>query len=199
MLYNYTLMKISLFFASVLNAYSMLIWVRIILSWIIPNPSRTNYVYWMGRLVDPYLKLFKNAKSSIGRLDFSPLIAVGIIYFFQGIFQYYGKYGTLTLSSVLYFFIMALWNYGLSIYFWVIFMALIFRLVSLFSRRGYSSAVMTGDASEPVENFVRSLAGRRYISDKAVCIISLVLILVSYFMVRYLVGWLGRLVLTVPF
>ena len=200
MLHNDILMRISLFLARVLNAYTILIWLRIILSWIVPYPQRTNFVYWMGRLVDPYLRLFKTKKSTIGRLDFSPLLAIGVLYIFQGVFQYYGSYGTLTLSSVLYFFLSALWSYGLSIYFWVLFFALIFRLISVFSRnpsRSYAYSQI-GEASGSIENFVRSLAGRRLISDRAVVIISLVLVVVCYFMSQYLVGWLMNLVLKIP-
>ena len=80
MVYNVILMKLSLFLARLLNVYSILIWVRIILSWIFPNPSRQNWIYWIGRIVDPYLKAFQNKTSVIGRLDFSPILAVGTLY-----------------------------------------------------------------------------------------------------------------------
>lgn len=200
MLYNDILMRISLYLARILNAYSMLIWIRIILSWIYPNPGRNNFVYWMGRLVDPYLFIFKSRKSTIGRLDFSPIFAIGVIYVFQGIFQYYGVMGTLTLASILYLFLSALWSYGLSIYFWVLFIALVFRTIAAFSpmsnRFAYSQV---SSASEAVTDFVRQMAGRRLMSERTVCIISLILVIVCYFMTRYLVGWLSTLVLRIPF
>lgn len=200
MLYNDILMRISLFLARVLNAYSILIWIRIILSWFVRCPGRNNFVYWMGRLVDPYLGLFKGSKSTIGSLDFSPIFAVGVIYVFEGIFQYYGVTGTLTLASVLYFFLTALWSYGLSVYFWVLFFALVFRTIAAFSRGAASYAYSAvGRAADPVTNFVSQMAGRRRLSDRAVCIISLVLVIVFYFMTQYLVGWISNLVLRIPF
>lgn len=200
MLYNDVLMRISLFLARVLNAYSILIWIRIILSWIYPSPSRNNFVYWMGRLVDPYLNVFKGKKSTIGRLDFSPIFAVGVIYVFEGVFEYYGRVGTLTLSAVLYLFLQALWSYGLSIYFWVLFFSLVFRTIGAFSRYGNRSYAYSeiGRASDAVTGFVRQLAGRRLLSEKTVCIISLVLVIVFYFMTQYLVGWLLSLVSRIP-
>ncbi len=201
MLYNATLMKISLFLARVLNAYSLLIWVRIIFSWFISNPQRNNFVYWLGRLVDPYLSVFKSKKSTIGRLDYSPIFAIGVIYIFECIFQFYGVYGTLTLSSVLYIFLNAFWAYGLSIFFWVLFFSLVFKTIASFSnnpqtRMGFYTV---GSAAEPVTQFVRQMAGKRLLSEKTVNIISLVLVIVFYFMTRYLVGYLASLCMRIPF
>ncbi len=197
MLYNDILMRISLYLARVLNAYSILIWIRIILSWFVRYPARNNFVYWMGKLVDPYLGLFKGRKSSVGSLDFSPIFAVGVLYVFEGIFQYYGMFGTLTLSSVLYLFLTALWSYGLSIYFWVLFFALVFRTIAAFSNNPAYSSI--GNAAEPVTGFVRQMAGRHYLSERTVCIIALILVIAFYFIVQYLVGWLSNLVLRIPF
>lgn len=199
MLYNDLLMRISLYLARILNAYSILIWIRIIFSWIYPNPGRNNFIYWMGRLVDPYLGVFKGKKSTVGSLDFSPIFAIGVIYVFQGIFQYYGVTGTLTLQSVLYLFISALWSYGLSVYFWVLFIALVFRTIAAFSTRSNRFAYSpVSRASDSVTDFVRQMAGRRLLSERTVCIISLILVIVFYFITRYLVGWLLSLVLRIP-
>ncbi len=200
MLYNDILIRISLYLARILNAYSILIWIRILCSWLFPYPGRNNLVYWMGKLVDPFLSVFKSKKSTVGRLDFSPIFAIGVIYVFQGIFEFYGRYGTLTVSSVLYFFLSALWSYGLSIYFWVLFFALVFRTIAAFSRNlnGRYAYSQVGEAAEPVTSFVRQMAGRHYLSDRAVCVISLVLVIVFYFMTQYLVSWLCSLVLRIP-
>ena len=201
MLYNDILMRISLYLARVLNAYTILIWVRIIFSWFVRYPQRTNFVYWMGRLVDPYLSLFKRKGSTIGRLDFSPLAAVGVLYIFEGVFEIYGTYGTLTLSSVLYLFIVALWNYGLSIFFWILFFALVFRLIASYSRDPARRAAywQIGSSADSVVNFVQSFARRRPLSEKAACWISLALVVVFYFMTQYLLGALLGVVTRIPF
>ena len=200
MVYNVILMKLSLFLARLLNVYSILIWVRIILSWIFPNPSRQNWIYWIGRIVDPYLKAFQNKTSVIGRLDFSPILAVGTLYAVESILQYYGDYGTITLSMFLYVFLAAFWNYGLSIYFWILFFALVFKTIASFSRspQMWGMADGIGSAARPVTDFVRSFAKNRILSERTVNLISLALVLVVWFMVKYLVGWLGTLVLRIP-
>ena len=201
MLYNDILMRISLYLSSVLKAYTILIWVRIIFSWFVPYPQRTNFVYWMGRLVDPYLGLFKRRGATIGRLDFSPLIAVGVLYIFEGVFEIYGTYGTLTLSSVLYLFIVALWNYGISIFFWILFFALVFRLIGTYSRDPARRAAywQIGSSADSVINFVQSFSRRRALSERAACWISLLLVVVFYFMTQYLLGALLGLVAKIPF
>ena len=200
MVYNVILMKLSLFLARLLNVYSILIWVRIILSWIFPNPSRQNWIYWIGRIVDPYLKAFQNKTSVIGRLDFSPILAVGTWYVVESILQYYGYYGTITLSMFLYVFLAAFWNSGLSIYFWILFFALVFKTIASFSRspQMWGMADGIGSAARPVTDFVRSFAKNRILSERTVNLISLALVLVVWFMVKYLVGWLGTLVLRIP-
>ena len=200
MVCNVILMKLSLFLARLLNVYSILIWVRIILSWIFPNPSRQNWIYWIGRIVDPYLKAFQNKTSVIGRLDFSPILAVGTLYVVESILQYYGYYGTITLSMFLYVFLAAFWNYGLSIYFWILFFALVFKTIASFSRspQMWGMADGIGSAARPVTDFVRSFAKNRILSERTVNLISLALVLVVWFMVKYLVGWLGTLVLRIP-
>lgn len=197
---NAILMKLSLFLARLLNVYSILIWVRIILSWIFPNPSRQNWIYWIGRIVDPYLKAFQNKTSVIGRLDFSPILAVGTLYVVESILQYYGYYGTITLSMFLYVFLAAFWNYGLSIYFWILFFALVFKTIASFSRspQMWGMADGIGSAARPVTDFVRSFAKNRILSERTVNLISLALVLIVWFMVKYLVGWLGTLVLRIP-
>ena len=197
---NVILMKLSLFLARLLNVYSILIWVRIILSWILPNPSRQNWIYWIGRIVDPYLKAFQNKTSVIGRLDFSPILAVGTLYVVESILQYYGYYGTITLSMFLYVFLAAFWNYGLSIYFWILFFALVFKTIASFSRspQMWGMADGIGSAARPVTDFVRSFAKNRILSERTVNLISLALVLIVWFMVKYLVGWLGTLVLRIP-
>ena len=197
---NVILMKLSLFLARLLNVYSILIWVRIILSWIFPNPSRQNWIYWIGRIVDPYLKAFQNKTSVIGRLDFSPILAVGTLYVVESILQYYGYYGTITLSMFLYVFLAAFWNYGLSIYFWILFFALVFKTIASFSRspQMWGMADGIGRAARPVTDFVRSFAKNRILSERTVNLISLALVLIVWFMVKYLVGWLGTLVLRIP-
>ena len=193
-------MKLSLFLARLLNVYSILIWVRIILSWIFPNPSRQNWIYWIGRIVDPYLKAFQNKTSVIGRLDFSPILAVGTLYVVESILQYYGYYGTITLSMFLYVFLAAFWNYGLSIYFWILFFALVFKTIASFSRspQMWGMADGIGSAARPVTDFVRSFAKNRILSERTVNLISLVLVLAVWFMTKYLVGWLGTLVIQLP-
>ena len=197
---NVILMKLSLFLARLLNVYSILIWVRIIFSWIFPRPSRQNWIYWIGRIVDPYLKAFQNKTSVIGRLDFSPILAVGTLYVVESILQYYGYYGTITLSMFLYVFLAAFWNYGLSIYFWILFFALVFKTIASFSRspQMWGMANGIGSAARPVTDFVRSFAKNRILSERTVNLISLALVLIVWFMVKYLVGWLGTLVLRIP-
>lgn len=198
---NVLLLKISLFLARLLGAYSLLIWVRIILSWIFPNPSRTNWIYWIGRLTDPFLKAFKSKRSTIGRLDFSPIFAIGTVAVAESILQYFGTTGTLTFAMVAALFLSAFWTYGLSIFFWVLFFALIFKTIASISRNPamWNASSSMDEASRPVTEFVRSFAKGRILSERAVSLISLLLVIAVWFMSRYLVNWLIGMTMRIPF
>lgn len=55
-----------------LYSYMMIAWI--ILSWI-PNLRMAPIVVVLGRLVEPYLSIFRRIIPSMGGIDFSPIIA----------------------------------------------------------------------------------------------------------------------------
>ena len=65
-----------------LYSYMMIAWI--ILSWI-PNLRTAPIVVVLGRLVDPYLSLFRRIIPSMGGIDFSPIIAFFVFRIIQGL------------------------------------------------------------------------------------------------------------------
>lgn len=195
------LMKLALYGGRLLEAYSLLIWIRIIFSWFQRYPQRNSFVYYMGKMVDPYLKVFQSRKSTIGALDFSPIFAIGVLYIFQSLLNIFGIYGRITFSAMVQIFIFTFWNYGLSIYFWVLFFALIFKTVASFSRNPgmWNAASAVGTAANPVTDFVRSFAKNRILPEKTVNLISLGLTAVMWFVCHYLVQYLIQVAVHIPF
>ena len=59
----YFLMKAALFFSRLIALYSFLIWIRIFISWVVPYPRPGSFTYYLGRIVDPYLGLFRSEKA----------------------------------------------------------------------------------------------------------------------------------------
>lgn len=193
-------MRIALFLARVLNAYSILIWVRIILSWFVRNVRSNSFTYYIGKMVDPYLSVFKTRKATIGMLDLSPVFAIGLLYCVESLLELFGTLGFITLGAVLSVFLNAFWAYGLSIFFMVLTMALIFKTIASFSSNPVFQQLSwgIGGAAMPVINFVKSFSKNNNMSDKMASIISLVLVIVLWFVVRYLFMWLSGVVLQLP-
>ncbi|WP_461213509.1 YggT family protein [Lacticaseibacillus sp. GG6-2] len=66
----------------VLDAYSLAIAVFVLMSWF-PGAYESRLGQWLGRIVDPYLAWFRRFIPAIAGMDFSPLLAFGVIYLFQ--------------------------------------------------------------------------------------------------------------------
>jgi YggT family protein len=71
-----------------LQAYSLLLLARIILSWF-PAVLESGIGQAIGRLTDPYLKIFQRFVPPIsmgaGYLDLSPIVALVVYYFIERI------------------------------------------------------------------------------------------------------------------
>ena len=61
--------------AWLLNAYSMMIIVCVVISWI-PELQNNKIAEILGRIVDPFLAIFRKVIPPIGGLDLSSMIAV---------------------------------------------------------------------------------------------------------------------------
>ena len=196
----YFLMKAALFFSRLIALYSFLIWIRIFISWVVPYPRPGSFTYYLGRIVDPYLGLFRSEKARIGVLDFSPIIAVGILAIFQSILQVYGTFGFLTFGYILAVVIQAIWSYGISVFLWISIIMLIFRTIASFSSNpAFYNMQRAMSFTNPIINFVQRCFGSRIMKDRTVNIISLVVALMLYFVLKRGFTILAYYALRIPF
>jgi YggT family protein len=75
----YTLMRLISFLYEV---YSFLILVYVLMSWV-PQMRSTQIGEWLGRLVEPYLSVFRRFIPPLGMIDISPIVALFALYFIQ--------------------------------------------------------------------------------------------------------------------
>ena len=113
--------QLAMFIARVLDLYSFIIMMRILMSWINPYPQPGTFTWYVGRLTDPFLNAFRSRHLCIGMLDFSPMIAIGLLEVVKSVFQIYGTIGRMSLSLILQLFISAFWSYGVQYFFTLIF------------------------------------------------------------------------------
>ena len=151
----------------------------------------------MARIVDPYLGLFRSSKATIGVLDFSPIIAIGILAVVQSLLSVYGMYGFLTLGIILANIIYAFWSYGLSIFLFFSIIMLIFKTIAAFTHNPMMYG-MSGQFSDPILNMVRKSFSNRIPKDSTVALISLAINIALYFVLKQAFGMLANLALRIP-
>ena len=198
----YLLTKASLVLARLLRLYSFMIWIRIIMSWFVRSYRDGSFSAFLAGAVDPYLNIFKRKGMTIGILDFSPIIAIGLVSVAESILAFFGSFGYLTFALVLSLFIQAFWSYGLSIYLSLLIILMIFRTISSFSAnpmmRSYSYSMTMG--ADSFCSMIRSFFPRNSnVSDRAISIIGLIISIMMYFGGKYLFGYLMHVAIRIPF
>lgn len=63
----------------VLNFYSILILVYVLMSWFRPTGFLLEVFRVIGSVVEPYIGLFRRIMPSTGMIDFSPLVAILVL------------------------------------------------------------------------------------------------------------------------
>ncbi len=196
----YYLMKAALFFSRLIALYSFLIWIRIFISWVVPYPRPGSFTYYLGRIVDPYLNMFRSDKARIGVLDFSPIIAIGILAVFQSILQVFGTFGTLTFGYILAVIIQAIWSYGISIFLWIAIISLIISTIASFSSNPMMYSMSNNMSVMPwLKEMVRKSFGARIVREWVVNAITLIITLLMYFVGKNIFMLLSNIALRIPF
>lgn len=156
-------MSASRFLATAISVYTLLIWVRIMLTWIqIPGTyfESSPLLRFLASLVDPFLDMFRGIRWMRTRfIDFSPVMALMVLSIFQSIFTLFGVYGTITPQMVASLVVQALWNYILSPLCWFSMVLVGLELIMTYGRPGARSpfALVIDSLSRRFLDFVQHL------------------------------------------
>ncbi|NLK06818.1 MAG: YggT family protein [Spirochaetales bacterium] len=196
-------MTIASILASLLSFYSLLIWLRIVLTWIrVPGQTQENpLAYYLGKIVDPYLSWFKGISSlRRSRFDLTPLVALAALSVVQSMLRLYGSYGSLTVGMVFALVLQTLWSYLVSPIFWFVIIMLGIRLVFCYRRSPQSIGYITmlDSMIGGVLNWVQNLIyPKKAINDRQLVITSLTFFIALYIgtslVLRFLIGFFAKL------
>ena len=192
-------MTIASIAASLLSFYSLLIWLRIVISWV--RIGQNPLTHWLGKIVDPYLNLFKPLTAlRRERFDLTPLAALALLSVVQSMLRLYGTYGRLTIGMVLALILHTLWSYLASPLFWFALILLGVRLYFCYrpSPKAITYIAMLDSMLGGLLNWVqrlfypgRAINDRRLVTTSL--IITLALYLASSALVKALVTLASRL------
>ena len=189
-------LKLADFASRLLELYSFLIWIRIIMSWFVGYPKYGSFSYYLAAIVDPYLNIFRSKNARIGTLDFSPIFAIGVISVIASLLKVFSIYGYLTLGIILAYAIQGIWNYCIAVYLWIVIFQLILKLIGSITGNGRFSYAFS--ESSPVEKLVRGCFTRTIPREMTVYIITLVLNVALYFIFKRAFAMLAWYALRLP-
>ena len=190
-------MQLADFASRLLQLYSFLIWVRIIVSWFVGYPRQGSFTYYLAVIIDPYLNLFRSKNARIGTLDFSPIFAIGVISVLASLLKVFSLYGYLTFGIILAYVIQGLWNYCAAVYLWIVIFQLILKLIGAFTMNPRFSYAFSEPS--PVEKLVRGCYTRTIPRDATVFIIALVINIALYFIFKRVFTMAAYYALRLPF
>lgn len=174
---------------SAITIYSFLCFIRIMFTWI-PNLNYSKFGQFLSALCDPYLNIFRKLPLRIGMVDFSAIVAFGVLMLLSSITGNLSMGRAITLGHFLSLLLQLIWEIISSItIFLLIFM--IIRLVVYLAKgdRGYSIWYQIDGALNPIIFRISSLIfGRRPVNFQTALITSIIIIFLIRFALQYLVG-----------
>ncbi len=198
--------------ASLIGVYSLLIVIRIIFSWV-DNIQKTNawrngydgYISQkstvssisnvLGKIVDPYLNLFKGI-SSLRRshIDLTPLVAIMVLNLFQNIFNIIAIAGRITLGVILAIIVNLAWGSFLA---YILFFLIVLLIVRYFIGRSNSYKAQNWlNAIDPIINspvqrvYKIFFAKKGETDDQKVVLVSLAFYVVVFVILKLVSSWL---------
>ncbi len=169
----------------VVRIYSYLCIAYILLSWL--NPSRGGF---LEEVCGPYMNWFRRFKfAQIGMLDFSPILALGVLSLASQVFRQLALTQQISVLSILIALIRIIWSFFSFILNFLIIVLLI-RLIL-----DFSSTYRKGNFTEMLDRFlspvfvkVHNLLGGKFMSLRQQIIVCLLFIILIRFLLGALIG-----------
>lgn len=192
---NPALLKLFSFLSSVIGIYSILLVVRIMLTWIPRQQMYNQYgqpieeerpLYnLLCKITDPFLKLFRSSKLTIGRIDFSTLIAFMVLSILKSICSTIAVYGTITLGIIIGVCLEQIWGYVINYFLLVLLILLGIRWFS-----GRKGSAYTGYLDRilqiPVNFVFKLLYKKKTVSEQSLIGTAFVFYLIVWLILRYI-------------
>lgn len=194
-------MRIFGLLSAVVSLYTMMCFVRIILTWI-PSLNYSKFGSFMSTLCDPYMNYFRRFRFlQFRNIDFSPILSMGLLVAVSNIFSSIAMTGRFSIGYLLASVISILWSVVASVAGFLIIL-LIIRLVALFlNKNGGSLWYSLDNTLNPI---VYKIAGvfrgkNTFMTQKTAYIITIIALFVARFLGNAAFSLIADLLTTLPF
>lgn len=191
-------------FASVLSLYSVLCFIRIILTWI-PSLSYSPFARFLSTICDPYLNLFRGIKWLVlGSFDFSPALSLCLLGAGTSILKSLSNGGRISIGVLLAMLIDIIWTIITSLLTFIIILLVIRLIIILTSKSEYANGnILIEQVDRSISALVFRVAsfftGGRRVTYKAALITSIIMLIITNFIGSILFSYISGLLIIIPF
>jgi YggT family protein len=176
------------FIARLIGIYSMLIWVRILLSWIRSPQLQSSGLYiFLCRATDPFLNIFKR-RNHVGRIDFSPLFALMVLNIVKMALEMIQASNRITPWLIIAVILDNFWAYIFRYIFLIIIIMLIIRFFVARSGSEQNQMwlnILDRNLNAPVGVVFRLFYSNKRVSDQTLVVASIVFYSLIYLGLKY--------------
>ncbi|MBQ0039236.1 MAG: YggT family protein [Treponema sp.] len=189
--------------ASAVSLYSMLCFVRIILTWI-PDLAYSRFTQILATICDPYMNLFRGIRwLRMGNFDFSPALALCLLGAVSSLLKSIAYGGSFSLASILAVAVQVVFSIISSLLVFIIIVFIVRLVVIMMSRNQYSSSSfmlnqIDSSISPLVYRIARTFSFGRTVTYKSALVISIIALIFTNIALTHISGFIISLVMTIP-
>ena len=186
---------------SLISIYTLLCLIRIVLTWL-PVLNYSAFGQFLSKACDPYLNIFRKLPFlQIGSIDFSPIVAIGVLSLSSSLISQMLFYGGFSVGYLLASIIQVCWT-AISSVLTVYNILLLIRLVVALLKKDYSSNIWQNldRIIYPVQSKITSLIFKNKIISNALGIgITLITCIILQILGSWIIGLIATLLSYIPF
>ena len=196
-------MNIFSILASVVSIYTLLCFVRVMLSWF-PGAEYSRFGQVLCQMCDPYLNIFRRFRFlRFSSFDFTPAIALCVLMAAQAFFTSLATGAGFRLSTILAMLVMLVGNIFTSLLGFLAVIVLVRLIVYLIAGDGQGSYTIWTAVDRAISPIIFRIAGHIFrnqsISFVKALVVSFIMLVVFSVLISYAIRVLGTLISMIPF
>jgi len=186
---------------SLISIYTLLCLIRIVLTWL-PELNYSAFGQFLSKACDPYLNIFRKLPFlQIGSIDFSPIVAIGVLSLSSSLISQMLFYGGFSVGYLLASLIQVCWT-AISSVLTIYNILLLIRLVVALLKKDYSSNIWQNldRIIYPVQSKITTLIFKNKIISNVLGIgITLICCIILQILGSWVIGLIATLLSHIPF